>query len=287
MRAARSLVYVALAALVTGFIAMPVQTASAAASSSVTRALFVDTSSVWALRTRDGLRFSITTDPNRPRRVGLVVSNTSSEDREIRFPTAKTHEIALFKDGVKLWGSADGKAYAQTAWTEKLAAKRSKTYWSQLPWLAPGEYELRAYFDGIRRQSPVVIARVYVGTTWWGGSWWLRNPLAYSVSFQKGFAAGQGQPKIVITVKNPTGEEVILPGPHSYEVVIYGDDGSVTTKVVPGMSPNAYVEQMGPGALRTYFVYLNGLRSGGYYAEVSVNEGVYGPRLIGSLTFRI
>ncbi|MGE5484103.1 MAG: BsuPI-related putative proteinase inhibitor [Ignavibacteriales bacterium] len=230
-------------------------------------------------RAIEGLRFSLSYERGTPGRIGLVVKNVSGYRKTIMIPSGKTHEIVLKRNGAKVWSSTDGRVYTQAVQYVTLRAGESKTYWTDLPTLVRGSYGVEAYFFGVSYKG--VVAR----TTIQAGSY--NNPpagnsgsLQYSLSYSQGWSSSQNPPQLVLRVKNPTGSDVTSSYSQSYEFVVWGKDGSVTRKQLPGM-------KIAAGASQTHFVYLNGLKRGSYYAECYLKEGGRTVRTIGSLSFTV
>ncbi|MCR4397903.1 MAG: BsuPI-related putative proteinase inhibitor [Firmicutes bacterium] len=231
-----------------------------------------------------GLRFRLVYERGNPGRIGLVVRNVTSAPKTLTFGSGKTHEIVLRRNGAEVWSSSDGQSYTQAVQRVTIGAGQSKTYWTRLPRLPRGYYDVEAYFTAVSYEGPVAEMRIAVGSGQ-AVSW--NDPLDYSLSFRTGWSGSQSPPRLVLTVRNNTGRDVVFPYPHSYEFVIWGNDGSVTRKKVPAMSVNDYVQQVAAGAVQTHFVYLHGLKKGSYYVEAYVREDGGGARMIGSLEFTV
>jgi len=233
--------------------------------------------------TREGLKFSLVYEAGNPGRIGLVVENTTSRAKTLTFPSGKTHEIVLKQNGARVWSSADGKVYTQSVKYETLRAGQSKTYWTDLPRLASGTYRAEAYFSGISYKG--VVASTTINHRGSSANWY--DPLKYSLSYQAGLFGILNPPKLVLTVKNPTGSDVVFPGKHTYEFVIWGYDGSETRKTLPGMSQSNFVQKIAAGASQTHFIYLNGIKKGTYYAEGYIKQDGRIVKTIGGLTFTV
>lgn len=237
-------------------------------------------------RVIEGLRFRLVYERDDPGRIGLVVKNVTASEKTLKFPTGKTHEIVLKRNGAKVWSSADGKMYTQAVQYVTLKAGESKTYWTDLPGLAGGSYNVEAYFSGIP-YTGIVTKKTISIERWNDGPIYGWDPLQYSLSFSQGWSSTLNPPQLVLRVKNPTGREVIFPYNHEYEFVIWGSDGSVTRKELPGMSRSDYVQKISAGASQTHFIYLNGLKRGTYYAEGYIKEGGRIVRTLGGVNFTI
>ncbi|NPV69511.1 MAG: hypothetical protein HPY55_02545 [Firmicutes bacterium] len=250
------------------------------------RVVALDPGHTWT-QSKDGLQFKLTYKNGSPERIGLMVKNATSEDKTLTFPSGKTHEIVILRYGQKVWGSADGKFYTQAVQNVVLKAGETKTYWSDIPRLASGAYSVRGYLTAVSSSKPVVRANLSVKYTGYGRAPTWYDPLEYTLSFRQKSLFGANPPSLMLTVKNPTNDEVIFPDTHTYAFVIWGTDGSVTRKELPAMSRSEFVQKMAAGALQQHFIYLKGLPAGEYYAEGYVKEGGEVIRTIGGIRFTI
>ncbi len=233
----------------------------------------------------EGLRFRLIYDEGAPGKIGLAVKNAASYRKTIEIPSGKTHEIVLKKNGSKVWNSTDGKVFTQAVQYLTLRAGESKTYWTDLPSLARGSYDVEAYFSGVSYKGAVARTRITIRTPYNPPSYgW--SSLRYSLSFSQGLANRLNPPQLVLRVNNPSGRDVVFPSGYTYEFVVWGNDGSETRKTLP-VSADELGRKVSPGASQTHFVYLNGLKRGSYYAEAYIKSGGQIVRTIGSLNFTV
>ncbi|HHV79695.1 MAG TPA: hypothetical protein GXX40_08845 [Firmicutes bacterium] len=219
-------------------------------------------------------------DWNIPGKLTLSVTNVSGKELNLHFPTSKTHDFVVYSGGVPIWRASDGKAYSQVAQDIKLAAGETRSFTTELPWLAPGMYWVEAYLaaDGYN-EWPVAQEYLDLG---WLPYYYCVDPLQYSISFQYR-SWPYGARRILLTVRNPLSYDVFFPQPHSYEVIFRAADGTVVRKSIMSMSQSYYYEKIGAGHTQYYFVDVPEIASSFYQVEVWLKVGNAYLRQLGTM----
>jgi len=213
--------------------------------------------------------FAFMFDRSNPTRVGIAVKNVTGKELEVTFPSSKTHDIVVKKNGSTIWQASAGKAYLPVLKVETFAAGETKVYNTDLPALAPGNYTIEGYFAGaINRTLPVLRSAIRIPVRRYD-----RQMLNYSLSFSQSVFS-QREPKLLLTVKNTQGRDVYFPAGHTYMFTVKNTAGQVVfSKYVGSLGYGVRYEKMLKDSSRYYFVSLKGLPAGSYTAEVTLVEG--------------
>jgi hypothetical protein len=213
--------------------------------------------------------FAFVFDRSDPARVGIAVRNVTGTQLQVTFPSSKTHDIIVKKDGNTIWQASAGMSYLPVMRTEVFAPGETRVYNTDLPALAPGAYTIDGYFMGaLNRNLPVLRSSIRIPASRYG-----RQMLDYRLRFSQTLFSRR-EPKLLLTVKNTHGRDVYFPAGHTYLFTVKNPAGQVVfTKYVGSLGYGVRYEKMPKDASRYYFVNLKGLPAGSYTAEVTLLEG--------------
>jgi len=179
----------------------------------------------------------------------------------LTFPTGKKFDLAVFNSkGQKMWQYSDGKFYTQAVTGEWIYGRQEKSFHIKLPELAPGEYNVKAFFHVWGSKEAVASARITI-----------KGKTAPGFKVDAWYRGGT-QPYIVLALNNQTKQPVMLeyPTAKKYEVVIMSDTGYYWQYSKGKVFDQAVrYEQLGAGVYRSYYIYLpDKLPKGNYTAYV-------------------
>lgn len=210
------------------------------------------------------LTYGLLHDANN-QRLGLMVYNGTGKDVTLTFPTSKTHDFVLRKNGVKVWQASDDQVYLQVVQQRQLRAGEHVVYWTDLPDLPGGTYAAEAYFAGNGAERRVASSDITIVR---------RDPLRYNISFQARSMLGNG-PRLTLEIRNPV-EDLTMPAQFGYRIVVKKATGPDAGQVMPGVGFGQSLGTFAGGATRYHYVTLHNLPTGTYLAEVQSNiEGSY------------
>ncbi|HHY39142.1 MAG TPA: hypothetical protein GX507_09490 [Clostridia bacterium] len=208
----------------------------------------------------------------------LILGVTNVTDRPIRleFPTSKTHDFVVRKNGSVIWRASEGQAYLPYVRTESLGPWQTRFYKSQVPSLGRGRYTVDAYFCGRGWEQWVGRTTISVNARGDGDVSDDLSALRYSLSFRPRTWAQGSTNRLAFEIRNTSSRalDVYYPDGRSYTIVVKDDKGYEVWRmsgVAYGNEPGepyvgGILETISAGAVKYHFITLPDLARGRYTA---------------------
>lgn len=203
----------------------------------------------------------------------LGVTNVTNRPIRLEFPTSKTHDFVVKKNGSVVWRASEGKAYLPYVRTETLGPWQTRFYRSTMPSLDQGRYTVDAYFNGRGWEQWVGRTTISVNSKGYDDISGDLSALRYSLSFRPKTWAQGSTNRLAFEIRNVSNRALDLyyPDGRSYSLVVKDEDGDVvwkTSGILYGGEPylRGVLETLSAGAVRYHFVTLPDLPAGSYTA---------------------
>jgi hypothetical protein len=186
-------------------------------------------------------------------KIGLKVQNRGAVPVRVTFRSSQTHDFVIRMGQKVVWRASDGQVYLMVIKEEAFAPGETRTYWSDLPSLEPGDYVVEAQFPG----SSATVAHRSLSIPG-------QKPLTYWLLHDK------DNGRLGLMVYNRTGVEVVLtfPSSQTHDFVLKRE-GQTVWQASAGQAylPAVREERLAANGYSIYWTDLPWLPAGTYQAE--------------------